>query len=832
MPSDAERIERLRAEVRRHDRLYYVEAAPEISDREYDRLLDELKRLEADHPELVTPDSPTRRVGGEPIEGFRTVEHAVAMLSIDNTYDESELREFDARVHRALGDEPVAYLVDPKIDGVAVSLRYEGGRLVLAATRGDGRRGDDITSNARTIRSIPLALAGEHLPDVLEVRGEVCWPRSTFNRTNARRAAEGLDTFANPRNGAAGTLKQLDPRIVAGRGLAFLAHSLGAMSRPVAPTAGETMRRLAGWGVPTNRHATVCADIDETLAAIEAWLDRRGDVDYETDGMVVKVDDLALRERLGATSRYPRWCIAYKYQAERALAVLKQVSAQVGRTGVITPVAHFEAVALGGTQVSKASLHNYDEIARLDVRIGDTIAVEKAGEIIPRVLDVKKEIRRASAKPIEAPTHCPACGMELEWEPPKPRHTAYRCTNEDCEFYMVRRQRIAPPEKCRTKGTDRGCDKPVEKVDHMVDLRCTNPECPARLREGLRFFAGRNQMDIDTLGPAVVDALVRGGIVKHFADLYRLTRDDLIGLVVAESVSEGGQAVVQRMQDKSTVKLLAAIQASKCRGLGRVLAALGIPKVGATLCEEIAHEFGNMEALLQSTEEEIRQKLSRRKADRESGKADKPSSSSAARRLAKKVHGFFQGQAGTRALGTVCMEAPLTQENVLRLRVPGFSQTRILGKRLPLLREHFSTLGELAQASEREIYEALAERSVVARNLHRFLHSTSGQRIVAELSDVGVEMTSRQGTPTPGGEAAEPPLAGKTVVVTGVLEGFSRKGAQDAIKAAGGRAASTVSKKTDFVVVGESPGSKADKARKLGVEIIDEAEFRRRLGRG
>ncbi|MFP4054668.1 MAG: NAD-dependent DNA ligase LigA, partial [Phycisphaerae bacterium] len=353
------RIEQLRESLRRHDRLYYVEAAPEISDREYDALMAELRELEAAHPQWITPDSPTQRVGGEPISGFDSVRHAVPMLSIDNTYNRDELEKFDARVHDVLGTPgPIRYLVDPKIDGVACSLRYEDGLLALAATRGDGRTGDDVTNNVRTIHSVPLRLIGEGVPDVLEVRGEVYWPRQAFDAFNERvrqkAIAEGKEPrlFANPRNGAAGTLKMLDPAVVAERGLAFVAHGLGELSEPVAPTASETMERIGQWGVPANPHSRVCEGIDQAWEAIQDWLERRAEAAYETDGAVVKVDVLALRQQLGATSKYPRWCIAYKYETERGSAVLKDVSFQVGRTGAITPVAHFDAIPIAGTQAN------------------------------------------------------------------------------------------------------------------------------------------------------------------------------------------------------------------------------------------------------------------------------------------------------------------------------------------------------------------------------------------------------------------------------------------------------------------------------------------------
>ncbi len=682
--TDAPRAEQLRRDIRRHDRLYYVEARPEISDRQYDQLMDELKAIEARRPELATPDSPTQRVGGQPIEGFNPVEHSRPMLSIDNTYNQEQVREFDARVRKLLqerlGRDDVTYLVDPKIDGVAVSLRYERGRLAVAATRGDGKRGDDITNNARTIRAIPLTLEGkpgENLPEVIEVRGEVYWPRSAFDAFNAARAAKGMETFANPRNGAAGTLKQLDPRLVAERRLSFLAHGIGELSEPIATTAGQAMSKLASWGIPANPHWTLCKNIDEALAAIADWLTRREQCDYETDGMVVKVDDLQLRDELGAASKYPRWCIAYKYEAERAATVLQSVDFQVGRLGTITPVAHFDPVQLAGTTVSNASLHNFDQVERLGVRVGDTILVEKAGEIIPQVVGVLVDRRAAGAAP------------------------------------------IAPPAKCPS------CDEPVARDEGGVYLRCLNPECPAQIRERLEFYAGRNQMDIEGLGPVVVEQLVGKGLVQHFADLYSLKRDQLAGL--------------DRMGEKSAQNLLNGIELSKKRGLERLIAALGIRHVGGRVAEVLSRHFGEIDKLTAASVED------------------------------------------------------LTQVNEIG--------------------------------------------PVIAESVHAFLHSQAGMEVIERLRAAGVAMASARGfdklTASSPAWSAGPksPLLGRTVVVTGILEFFTRTGADDAIKAAGGRPASSVSSKTDFVVVGESPGSKADKARQLGVEIIDEAEFLKRLGK-
>jgi len=666
MASDAERIRKLRDQIRQHDYLYYVEAAPQISDRDYDRLMDQLKALEAAHPELITPDSPTQRVAGGPVEGFVTVTHAVEMLSIDNTYNEAQLREFDARVRKALGGREFHYLVDPKIDGVAVSLRYERGVLALAASRGDGRRGDDITANVRTIRSVPLKLHGGGWPDVLEVRGEVYWPRKAFDAYNAKRGAEGKATFANPRNAAAGTLKQLDASIVAERHLAFIAHGFGQMSEVPASTAGELMKLLSGWGIPTSPHGRICDDIAAAMEVIEDWLRLRGEVEYETDGMVVKVDELPLRRMLGATSRHPRWCIAYKYQAERAETMLRSVDFQVGRLGTITPVAHFDPVALAGTTVSNATLHNFDQVRRLDVHVGDAVLVEKAGEIIPQVVAVVHEKRPPGARAIRAPKKCPACaGVAV-----------------------------------RDEGG--------------VYLRCINVECPAQIRQRLEFFAGRNQMDIENLGPAVIDQLVGRGLVKHFADLYSLTKADLVAL--------------ERMGQKSSENLLNSIEASKSRGLVRVLAGLGIRHVGARAGEVLAERFGDIDEI---------------------------------------------ARAGIEALTEIDEIGP-----------------------------------------------------IIARSVHDFFHSVAGRETIARLKHAGVEMTLRRR-----GVAGAGALAGKTVVVTGTLRSLSRSGAEQAIKAAGGRATSSVSNKTDFVVAGAAPGSKADKARQLGVEVIAEDEFLRRLGR-
>ncbi len=494
---------RLRAEIDRHNRLYYVDAAPEISDREYDRLMKRLEEIEAAHPELVTPDSPTQRVGGEPLAEFATVVHSVPMLSIDNTYSFDEVREWDARVRKGLNPgEPVRYAVELKVDGVAVSLRYEHGRFVLGATRGDGERGDDITMNLRTVRGIPLTLAGDP-PALLEVRGEVFMTNSELVRLNEQRRAREEAPFANPRNSTAGSLKLLDSKLCAERRLRFVSHGLGAFEGIEASSYTEIQGLLKGWGIPTGAHNKTFDTIDEVIAHAERWSDQRNTLDFQTDGLVIKVDDLGQRARLGTRSKSPRWVIAFKYEAEQAVTKLVGITVQVGKTGKLTPVADLTPVPLAGTTVKRASLHNADEILRKDVRIGDTVVIQKAGEIIPQVVRVEAAARDGSERPFDFPTACPSCGA------------------------------------------------PVERLPGEVDFHCTNPpsRCPEQLKEWIRWFAHRDAMDIDGLGVKLIDQLVDRGLVRSLADLYRLDEPTLADL--------------ERMGKKSAQNLVAALEATK-----------------------------------------------------------------------------------------------------------------------------------------------------------------------------------------------------------------------------------------------------------------------------
>ncbi len=535
----AARIALLRAEIERHNRLYYVEARPEISDREYDALLRELEELEAAHPDLATPDSPTRRVGGAPLEGFAPVRHTVPMMSLANTYNAGEVREFDRRLRALIAPHEPTYVVEPKIDGVAVSARYEKGLFVLGATRGDGQTGDDITANLRTIRSLPLRLIGE-APPALEVRGEVYLGKAAFARLNQEREEAGEEPFANPRNAAAGSLKQLDPAVVARRPLAVLFYAVGACEGVEFPTHRELLERLRGWGLPIPPRHWFCPDIAAVERALEELREARRAFAFDTDGAVIKLDDRRRYAALGATAKSPRWAIAYKYEPERAETRLRAIAVQVGRTGVLTPVAELEPVALAGSTISRATLHNEDEIRRKDIRVGDRVIIEKAGDVIPAVVGVNVAARTGSEIPFSMPKTCPVCGG------------------------------------------------PVVRREGEVAARCENLQCPAQLKRWLRHFAARNAMDIEGLGEAIVDQLVDRRLLDSPADLYSLDAKTL--------------AALERMGPKSAENLVAAIAASRERELWRVIHALGIRQVGAQSARLLAEHFESLDALMAADE--------------------------------------------------------------------------------------------------------------------------------------------------------------------------------------------------------------------------------------
>ncbi len=533
-------VERLRRELARHDHLYYVLAAPEIADAEYDRLFRRLKDLEAAHPELADPSSPTHRVGGEPIAGFRAVTHARRMTSLDNTYDADEVREFDARVRKLLGASATfTYFVDPKVDGVACSLRYERGVLVLAATRGDGVTGDDVTTNVRTVRDVPLRLhlePGEAPPEVFEVRGEVYLPKATFAKINEQRLKEGDEPFQNPRNACAGTLKLLDSCTVARRGLRFIPHGMGEVVGLEVRSYSQLLEACKRFGFARSPHGRPCGDIDQVLAYLSTFEPTRSGLPYEVDGAVIKVDDYAQLERLGMTAHHPRGMIAYKYAAEQATTRLAGLEVGVGKTGTLTPVALLDPVRLAGTTVSRASLHNYDEVQRKDIRLGDLVVVEKAGEIIPYVVRSLPEQRTGQETPIVPPAACPSCGT-------------------------------AP-----------------ERREGEVAVFCPNRACPDVVRGLIRYYANRRAMDIEGLGEKLVDQLVDKGLVRSVADLYRLGEEQLLGL--------------ERMGKKSAQNLLEGIAASKGRGLARLLNGLSIPGLGETTGRDLAERAGDLQHLM------------------------------------------------------------------------------------------------------------------------------------------------------------------------------------------------------------------------------------------
>jgi DNA ligase (NAD+) len=586
-------IEALRAEIRHHNRLYYVDAAPRISDLEFDRLLARLERLEREHPEFDSPDSPTRQVGGQPVEGFETVPHRLPMLSIENGYSEAEVREWDVRLRKQLDPgDLVEYLVEYKIDGVALALIYENGRLVRGLTRGDGREGSDVTHNARTLRGVPLVLEGSP-PRLLEIRGEAYIRNSDFSHLRAEQIAAGDEPFANPRNAAAGALKQLDPKRCAAKKLRFFAHSLGYLEGGAFETHSQFLEAVAGYGVPTTPAYAVVPSIDGALARADESMERIAELDFEVDGFVVKVNDFAQRERAGATSKFPRWVMALKFEKYEGATRVLDISVQVGKTGALTPVANLAPVEIAGTTVTRASLHNRDEIERLGLRVGDQVVVEKAGKIIPHIVRVEEHLRTGDERPFVFPTHCPECGSE------------------------------------------------AVRDDGGVYIRCPNPNCPAQLRETIRYFASRAAMDIEGLGIKLIEQLTAaprepwsanastptpeavtsgdeidsglfapkrtviapvtaestrnesGPLVTSLADLYRLERqrERLIGL--------------ERMGERSAVNLLAGIAASRTRPLWRLLAGLNIRHVGVRTAQILAERFGSISAITSASVEEL-----------------------------------------------------------------------------------------------------------------------------------------------------------------------------------------------------------------------------------
>ena len=660
------RVEELRDQINYHAYRYYVLDDPEISDAEYDELVRELRELEERYPELVTPDSPTQRVGVTPADLFAPVEHRAPMLSLDNAFSPEELKAWATRVEKALG-EPVTYACELKIDGVAVALTYEHGRLVRGATRGDGRVGEDITANVRTVRTVPPRLLVKDPPAVLEVRGEIYLPVRAFEELNEELTAAGGRPFANPRNAAAGSLRQKDPKVTASRPLALWVHSFGYAEGIEFASHSGFLAWCREAGLPVPPTSETRPDLDGVLDYVGYWQEHRHDVDWEIDGVVVKVDSIAQQRELGATSHAPRWAIAYKFPPEERTTLLRRIDVHTGRTGKVTPFAVLEPVVVGGVTVTYATLHNEDEVRRKDVREGDTVIVRRAGDVIPEIVGPVLSKRPKGAKPWRFPETCPSCGTRL----------------------------------VRPEGE--------------ADWRCPNTACPSRNVEWLFSFASRGAMDIEGLGYMTVLQLLERGLVKDPGDIYRLTAEDLAGL-------EG-------FAEKSVANLLEAIERSKDRPLWRLLVGLNIRHVGEHVAQVLARAFGSIDALARASVEEI------------------------------------------------------------------------------------DAVPEIGPAIARSVYE--------------WFHDPANLALLEKLRAAGVRMAEE----APAGPVEEGPLAGKTVVLTGTLPSLSREEATRLAQEAGARVASSVSRKTDFVVAGENPGSKLAKALELGVEVIDEEEFLRRIGR-
>jgi DNA ligase (NAD+) len=662
---DAEKkIDALREKIRHHEHLYFVLDKPEISDLEYDKLMRQLKDLESEHPTLVAPDSPTQRVGGKPREGFVKVAHSSPMLSLDNTYNEEELRDWERRVHELTGRSDVDYVCELKLDGMSLALIYEDGKLVRGVTRGDGSVGEDVTLNVRTVRSIPLSIPKERLkkasiPVNFEVRGELLMPTASFKKINEERERAGLPTFANPRNFTAGTVRQLDANITAERRMDYFPYILLQNGRTYFDHHSKTLAALETAGFKVNPNHKLVRSMDEVWGFIQQWEGKRDSLPYEIDGIVVKVDRVGLQDELGFTGKAPRWAIAYKYAARAGITKLESVRWQVGRTGKLTPVAELVPVAIGGTTVRNATLHNVDEIERLGIKIGDWVQVERGGDVIPKVAKVIDDDNHPRGKiEIEIPERCPVCGNKV----------------------------------VRTEGE--------------VDYRCVNANCPAKLLGTILHFASRGVMNIDGMGDALVTQLTERGLVKNVADIYKLTKADLLSL--------------ERMGDKSAQNILDEIENSKKLPLERVIYGLGIRMVGERTAQFLAEHFGSMEAL---------------------------------------------EQAGIEELQNVTEVGPRIAESIV---------------------EFFSI------PANRKLVERLGEAGLVFKGKKK-----------------------ERGTK----------LAGKTFVLTGTLPRLTRDEAKKMIEDAGGKVTGSVSKKTDYVVAGADAGSKLDKAKELGVPVIDEKEM-------
>jgi DNA ligase (NAD+) len=667
MPNDQNKIQSLRDQINFHNYRYYVLDDPEISDADYDRLMRELQTLETKHPELVTPDSPTQRVGAAPLEAFETAEHTTPMLSLDNALNEQEMRDFNDRTQRSLqSHSAIEYICEPKLDGLAIELVYVNGLFTVGSTRGDGFVGEDVTQNLKTVRSIPLRLLEKQspAPERIEIRGEVVMGIREFERLNRQREEKGEPVFANPRNAAAGSLRQLDPSVTASRPLDFFAYGLGQATGITFRTHSEVLEVFTKLGLKVNPFIRKCKGIDSVINYHHEMEERRERLPYEIDGVVIKVNDFALQAKLGAKTRSPRWAIAYKFTAKQETTQILDIIAQVGRTGVLTPVAIMQPINVGGVEVSRATLHNQDEIDRKDIRVGDWVLIQRAGDVIPEVVKVIESKRTGSQKPYKLPETCPACGSQT----------------------------------VRSEGE--------------VARRCVNFACPAQVKERIHHFASKRAMDIDGLGEKLVTQLVEKGLVNAVADLYSLTLEQLAGL--------------EHMAEKSAQNILTAIEDSRHRTLERLIFALGIRFVGEHISRVLAEAFGDIDKLFTVTTEQL-----------------------------------------------TCIDE----------------------------------IGPQVAASVVEFFSKEENHSIIER-----------------LRQAGLQMTFAK-------NQKDDLLQGKTFVFTGTLTSFSREEAEDLTASLGGKATSSVSKNTSYVVAGDAPGSKAEKARQLGVTVLSEEEFKKMIGK-
>lgn len=765
----AERIAQLRSEIDEHNYRYYVLDEPSVPDAEYDRLFRELKALEAEHPELVTPESPTQRVGGEALTAFGQVRHEVPMLSLGNAFEEQDLTDFDRRVRDGLGLDGgvVEYSCEPKLDGLAVSLLYENGQLVRGATRGDGTTGENITANVRTVRNIPLRLHGHGWPALLEVRGEIYMPKAGFEALNAKALEQGGKTFANPRNAAAGSLRQLDPRITASRPLELCSYGIGQTDGVLPDTHIGILEALKGWGLPISRELKLARGVEECRAYYQDIGERRDSLPYEIDGVVFKVNAVARQRELGFRAREPRWAIAHKFPAREEVTELLDVEFQVGRTGAITPVARLKPVQVAGVTVSNATLHNMDEVARLGVMIGDSVIVRRAGDVIPQILGVIAERRPADARPVQVPEHCPVCGSAVE----------------------------------RTQLIKRG--KGREAISQGAVYRCIGRlACQAQLKQAVIHFASRRAMDIDGLGDRIVEQLVDRGLVRSPADLYCLTFEQIIEL--------DGFAEV------STRNLLAAIANSCKPTLARFIYALGIPDVGEETAKLLARALGSLAQIERALPEvltwlpdvglEVAHEIHHFFEDEHNRTVIELL-------LRRGVTLQDEGELNPEFAAVASLPELLDKLNIPHIATTGAER----------LAARFGSLEAIIRADWLDLrqVERLSERA--ARSLRDFFdqpeNAARALAIEVQLSDFGMHWQSARRA------VAGLPLAGQTWVLTGTLESMSRDQGKERLERLGAKVAGSVSAKTRCVVAGPGAGSKLAKAGELGVKVIDEAAF-------